>query len=84
MTLNTPCSAYNELSYNESPAITSKLLCIKIIDSKNFGNKYPFTMSSFFCTFYSFYVEPKEIFFFGYCCLMFVLEIFMTFNSITS
>ena len=47
--------AYNEFGYNVHPAVTSKFLCIKIIDCnvKKFGyNEHPLTMTSFFCIFY--------------------------------
>ena len=46
--------AYNELGYNEDPAVTSRFLCIKIIDchvKKFVYNKDPLIMSSFFCLF---------------------------------
>ena len=44
--------ANNEFGYNEHPAITSRFLCIKVIDCsvKKFGyNGHPFITSSFFC-----------------------------------
>ena len=44
--------AYNEFGYNEHLAITSKFLCIKIINGnvEKFGsNEPPLTASSFFC-----------------------------------
>ena len=43
--------AYNEFSYNKHPAVTSRFLCIKIIDCnvKKFGYiEYPLITSSFF------------------------------------
>ena len=43
--------ANNEFVYNEHPAITSRFLCIKVIDCsvKKFGyNGHPFITSSFF------------------------------------
>ena len=46
--------AYNELGYNEDPAVTSRFLCIKIIDchvKKFVYNKDPLIMGSFFCLF---------------------------------
>ena len=46
--------AYNEFGSNEHPIVTSRYLCIKIIDCnvKMFGyNEYPLITSSFFCIF---------------------------------
>ena len=45
---------YNKFGYNEHPAVTSRLLCIKIIDcngTKISYNKHPLVTSSFLCIF---------------------------------
>ena len=52
--------AYNEFVYNEHPAITSRFLCIKLIDCnvKEFGyNEHSFIMSSSFCI-----MDPVHLF----------------------
>ena len=46
--------AYNEFGYNEHPAITSRFLCMKIVECnvKKFGcNEHRLVTSSFFCIF---------------------------------
>ena len=52
--VNTLGPTYNEFGYNKHPAITSRFLCIKIIDchvKKIIYNEHPLTTSSFFCMF---------------------------------
>ena len=57
--------AYNELGYNEHPAVASRFLCTKIIDCnvKKFGhNKHPLVTSSFFCNFLLVVSGPSVIY----------------------
>ena len=45
---------YHEFGYKKHPAVTSRFLCIKIIDCnvKKFSyNEHPLIISSFFCIF---------------------------------
>ena len=60
--------AYNEFSYSEHPAITSRFLCISIIDcnvNKFVYNEHPLITSSFFCIILlvsgSVYIQPTNL-----------------------
>ena len=53
--------AYNEFGYNEHPAITSRILCIKITDcnvKKLAYNEHPLITNNFFCIFNSLEAGP--------------------------